>query len=219
MPVPVATGSRFAHSPRWVFPPTGVVMLEPVLARVDRDFDAAIERWSELLRIPSISTDPDHTDDMRRAAQWLVASLQSMGFEASVRETDGHPAVIAHHPGPGDDAPHLLYYGHYDVQPPDPLELWDSGPFEPTLVEGPHGRRMVARGAVDDKGQLMMWLEALRAWHAEHGTLPVRVTVLLEGEEEVGSRNLRPFLERNRDELAADVCVVSDTTMWDVDTP
>ena len=194
-------------------------MLEPVLARVDRDFDAAIERWSELLRIPSISTDPDHADDMRRAAQWLVESLQSMGFEASVRETDGHPAVIAHHLGPGDGAPHLLYYGHYDVQPPDPLDQWDSGPFEPTLVEGPHGRRMVARGAVDDKGQLMMWLEALRAWHAEHGTLPVRATVLLEGEEEVGSRNLRPFLERNRDELAADVCIVSDTTMWDVDTP
>lgn len=194
-------------------------MLEPVLARIDRDFDAAIERWSELLRIPSVSTDPAHEADMRRAAQWLVEALQGMGFDAAIRETDGHPAVLAHHPGPGTDAPHLLYYGHYDVQPPDPLDQWNSGPFEPTIVDGPHGRRMVARGAVDDKGQLMMWLEALRAWQAEHGDLPVRTTVLVEGEEEVGSRNLRPFLEQCRDELAADVCIVSDTTMWDVDTP
>ena len=194
-------------------------MLDAVLSRVDADFDGAVERWSELLRIPSVSTDPEHLDDMHRAARWLVDSLGSMGFEASIRPTDGHPAVVAHHPGPGRDAPHLLYYGHYDVQPPDPLEEWDSDPFEPTLVDGPHGRRMVARGAVDDKGQLMMWLEALRAWQAVHGNLPARVSVLVEGEEEVGSRNLRPFLERHRDELAADVCIVSDTTMWDVDTP
>ncbi|MDX1608899.1 MAG: dipeptidase [Halofilum sp. (in: g-proteobacteria)] len=194
-------------------------MLDPVLARIDRDFDAGVERWSQLLRIPSISTDPAHGDDMRRAAQWLLDTLGEIGFEGGIRETDGHPAVLMQHPGPGGDAPHLLYYGHYDVQPPDPLEEWDADPFEPTLVDGPHGRRMVARGAVDDKGQLMMWVEALRAWHAEHGGLPVRATVLIEGEEEVGSRNLRPFLERWRDQLDADVCVVSDTTMWDIDTP
>lgn len=194
-------------------------MLDPVLARIDRDFDAAVGRWSQLLRIPSVSTDPAHGDDMRRAAQWLLKTLGEIGFEGGIRETDGHPAVLMHHPGPGNDAPHLLYYGHYDVQPPDPLDEWGADPFEPTLVDGPHGRRMVARGAVDDKGQLMMWVEALRAWHAEHGGLPVRASVLIEGEEEVGSRNLRPFLERWRDELAADVCVVSDTTMWDVDTP
>lgn len=194
-------------------------MLEPVLRRIDDGLEASIGRWSELLRIPSVSTDPAYADDARRAAQWLVEVLGDLGFEAGVRETDGHPAVIGHHPGPGGDAPHLLYYGHYDVQPPDPVELWDSGPFEPTLVDGPHGRRMVARGAVDDKGQLMTWLEALRAWRDTHGSLPLRVTVLLEGEEEVGSRNLRPLLERHRDELAADACVVSDTAMWDVDTP
>lgn len=194
-------------------------MLKPVLARIDRDLDASVERWAELLRIPSVSTDPAHESDMRHAAQWLVDALRAMGFEADIRETEGHPAVLAHHPGPGVESPHLLYYGHYDVQPPDPLDEWHSGPFDPTLVDGPHGRRMVARGAVDDKGQLMMWLEALRAWHAEHGDLPVRTTVLIEGEEEVGSRNLRPFLEQYRDEIAADVCIVSDTTMWDVDTP
>jgi len=195
-------------------------MLDPVIARIDADLEAALGRWSELLRIPSVSTDPAYAADMRRAAAWLVKTFESLGFSAEIRETDGHPVMLAHYPGPGGDAPHLLYYGHYDVQPPDPVELWDSGPFEPTLVDGPHGRRMVARGAVDDKGQLMMWVEALRAWKTVHGSLPVEVTVLVEGEEEVGSRNLRPFLERYRDELgAADVCVVSDTTMWDVDTP
>ncbi|MHC4383074.1 MAG: M20/M25/M40 family metallo-hydrolase, partial [Planctomycetota bacterium] len=115
--------------------------------------------------------------------------------------------------------PHLLYYGHYDVQPPDPLDLWDSPPFEPTIVEGPHGRRLVARGAVDDKGQLMTFVEAFRAWHDVHGTLPVKVTVLLEGEEESGSPSLDPFLSAHREMLAADVCIVSDTGMWDIDTP
>lgn len=194
-------------------------MLDPVLARIDAGLEESIERWSQLLRIPSVSTDPAYADDIRRAAQWLVETLEPLGFTVEIRETDGHPVVLGRHPGPGGDVPRLLYYGHYDVQPPEPLEAWDAGPFEPTLVEGPHGRRMVARGAVDDKGQLMMWVEALRAWHAEHGDLPVAATVLLEGEEEVGSRNLRAFLERTKDELAADVCVVSDTTMWDIDTP
>jgi len=194
-------------------------MLDPVLRHIDAGLDGAIERWSELLRIPSVSTDPAYEGSMREAAQWLRDRLEPMGFTAEIRETDGHPVVIAHHPGPDNDAPRILYYGHYDVQPPDPLDEWEHDPFDPTLVDGPHGRRMVARGAVDDKGQLMMWFEALRAWHAEHGNLPVAVTVLLEGEEEVGSRNLRPVLERYRDELAADVCIVSDTAMWDVDTP
>jgi len=194
-------------------------MLEPVVSRIDREFDASIERWSALLRIASISTDPAHADDMLQAAQWLVDTLSELGFEGGIRETDGHPAVLMQYRHADADAPHLLYYGHYDVQPPDPLEDWDADPFEPTLVAGPHGRRMVARGAVDDKGQLMMWVEALRAWQAEHGSLPARITVLVEGEEEIGSRNLRAFLERHRDELGADVCIVSDTTMWDVDTP
>lgn len=194
-------------------------MLDPVLQRIDRDLEAAIARWSDLLRIPSVSADPAYADDVRRAADWLADELAGLGFSAQIRETPGHPVVLAHHPGPDKDAPHLLYYGHYDVQPPDPVELWDTGPFEPTLVDGPHGRRMVCRGAVDDKGQLMLWLEAMRAWKAVHGTLPVEATVVLEGEEEVGSVNLRGFLEDNREALAADVCVVSDTAMLDVDTP
>jgi len=194
--------------------------LEPVLAHLDADREGAIGRWMELLRIPSIGTDPAFAAETRRAAAWLAGRLQAIGFEAGVRETGGQPAVVAHHPGPGGDAPHLLYYGHYDVQPPDPLELWQSPPFEPTLADGPHGPRMVARGAVDDKGQIMTWLEALGAWHAVHGGPPARISVFVEGEEESGSASLEPFLEANREELgAADVCVVSDTTMWDVDTP
>ncbi len=194
-------------------------MLDPVLQRIDQDFEAAIGRWSDLLRIPSVSADPAYAQSVREAAEWLAAELDGLGFQVEIQETPGHPVVLGHHPGPHADAPHLLYYGHYDVQPPDPVELWDTGPFEPTIVDGPHGRRMVCRGAVDDKGQLMLWLEALRAWKAVHGTLPVAATVVLEGEEEVGSVNLRGFLEDNRDALAADVCVVSDTTMLDVDTP
>ena len=108
--------------------------------------------------------------------------------------------VLGHHPGPaGTKAPRILFYGHYDVQPPDPLELWHSPPFEPQLVDGPHGKRIVARGAVDDKGQSMMFIEALRAWKAVGGGIPAPVTVLLEGEEEIGSPNLEPFLVANKD--------------------
>jgi acetylornithine deacetylase/succinyl-diaminopimelate desuccinylase-like protein len=194
--------------------------LEPVLAHLSRSRGAAIERWKDLLRIPSIGADPAHDGDTRRAASWMVDGLASIGFEASLRETPGQPMVVAHHPGPGDGAaPHVLYYGHYDVQPADPLGLWQTPPFEPTLVEAEHGARMVARGAVDDKGQVMTWLEAMRAWHEVHRTLPIRVTAFLEGEEESGSPSLEPFVRAHKDELAADICVVSDTNMWDIETP
>jgi acetylornithine deacetylase/succinyl-diaminopimelate desuccinylase-like protein len=196
------------------------LLLEPVLAHLDANRAPAIERWKELLRIPSIGTDPTRNADTRRAAEWLVSNLRSIGFDTSLRETAGQPMVVGHHPGPdGAAGPHVLYYGHYDVQPVEPLELWLSPPFEPTMVTTERGPRFVARGAVDDKGQVMTWLEALRAWHEVHGNLPVRVSVFLEGEEESGSPSLVPFLEANRDELRADVCVVSDTGMWDIDTP
>ena len=194
--------------------------LEPVLAHLEASLDASIERWKDLLRIPSIGTDPGHRSDVRRAAEWLVVQLRALGFDAAARDTPGQPIVVGHHPGPGGaGGPRVLYYGHYDVQPPDPLELWDSPPFEPTIVDAAHGPRMVARGAVDDKGQLMTWLEALRAWHSVHGTLPVAVSVFVEGEEESGSPSLESFLESHRDELRADLCVVSDTNMWNIETP
>lgn len=191
----------------------------PVLDRIDRDFDHAVARLSDLLRIPSISTDPAYRDQTRQAATWLADDLATIGFDASVRDTTGHPMVVAEHAAADEDAPTILYYGHYDVQPPDPLELWDSPPFEPVVTESAHGKKIVARGAVDDKGQLMTFIEAFRAWKQEHGSLPVHVKVMLEGEEESGSPSLDPFLNANREALQADVCVVCDTGMWDIDTP
>jgi acetylornithine deacetylase/succinyl-diaminopimelate desuccinylase-like protein len=194
--------------------------LDAVLTRLLANRAPAIERWKELLRIPSIGTDPARKADTRRAAEWLVENLRATGFDAALRETAGQPMVVGHHPGAGNGArPHVLYYGHYDVQPVEPLELWLSPPFEPTMLTTDRGERLVARGAVDDKGQVMTWLEALRAWHDVHGGPPVPVSVFLEGEEESGSPSLVPFLEENRGELEADVCVVSDTGMWDIDTP
>lgn len=199
--------------------------VEAVLDQLDATREASVARWQELLRLPSVGTDPAHQADTRAAAEWLSGQFEGLGFTASVRPTAGQPMVVAHHPGAGSGpaagrGPHILYYGHYDVQPPDPLELWDTPPFEPTIGEGPRGPRMTARGAVDDKGQLMTWLEALRGWVDTHGAPPVPVTAFLEGEEESGSPSLEPFLADHRDELArADLCVVSDTLMWDVDTP
>ncbi len=188
-------------------------------AWIDANRDASLERLFAVLRFPSIGTDPAHARDTRACADWLVAELAAMGFAARVVPTGGQPMVLAHHPGDGSDGPHLLYYGHYDVQPADPIELWETPPFEPRLVEGPHGDRIVARGAVDDKGQLTTFLEAFRAWIATTGSLPCPVTVFLEGEEESGSPSLEPFLEAHAEELRADVCVVSDTGMWDIATP
>ncbi|HLY58609.1 MAG TPA: M20/M25/M40 family metallo-hydrolase [Stellaceae bacterium] len=199
--------------------------VEPVLRHLEQDFDQAVERYLALLRIPSVSTDPAYKQETRRAGQTLSDELATLGFETSLRDTPGHPVVVAHHPGPGgaksdNGGPHLLYYGHYDVQPPDPLDLWDSPPFQPVIVEANRGPRVVARGAVDDKGQVRTFMEAFRGWHAVHGTLPVKITVLLEGEEETGSPSLPPFLDKHREELSApDVAIVTDTNSWDIDTP
>ncbi len=193
---------------------------ETVLAQADRNFADDQRRWIDWLRIPSIGAAPEHAADCRVAAEFARQQLQDMGFDAKLRETGGHPAIVAHHPGPaGKQVPHLLYYGHYDVQPADPLELWHSPPFEPTIVDGPHGPRVYARGAVDDKGQVSMWLGAFRAWFDATGSMPCRITALIEGEEETGSVNFKPFVIANRDELKADICIISDTGMWDIDTP
>ena len=194
--------------------------IDQVLAQAEAGFAAAQQRWLDWLRIPSIGAAPEHAADCRAAAEFARQQLEDMGFVAQLRETGGHPAIVAHHPGPGGkDVPHLLYYGHYDVQPADPLDLWHSPPFEPTIVDGPHGPRVYARGAVDDKGQVAMWLGAFRAWFESTGTLPCRITALIEGEEETGSLNFKPFVIANRAELKADICIISDTGMWDIDTP
>ena len=193
--------------------------LDPVLTAIDQGLDDSVARLFDLLRIPSISTDPAHKPDCRKAAQWLVRELEDIGFEASVRDTPGHPMVVGHDHAAGPDTPHVLFYGHYDVQPVDPLALWHDAPFEPRLKEEDGLTVIAARGASDDKGQLMTLVEAARAFKAVHGRLPCRVSVLFEGEEESGSPSLIPFLEQNAGELKADVALVCDTNMWDPQTP
>ena len=195
-------------------------IVNAVLQHADAQLDRSRETLFDLLRIPSISAQEAHREDCARAAEWVRDRLVALGFRTEIRPTPGHPVVLGHFDGPADyRGPHVLVYGHYDVQPPDPLELWNSPPFEPQLVDGPRGKRFVARGAVDDKGQTTMFLEALRAWHEVGGGIPAKLTVLIEGEEEVGSRNLEPFLKANKAELKSDIALISDTNMWDVDTP
>ena len=190
--------------------------LDDVLARIDHDLPAATDRLLELLRIPSISTDPAFKADCDRAADWLVADLKSMGVDAEKRATPGHPMVVGH---VGEGKPHLLFYGHYDVQPVDPLNLWDRDPFDPAIEDTEKGRVIRGRGAADDKGQLMTIIEALRAWKEVKGDWPCRITFFLEGEEESGSPSLVPFMEENAQELKADVAMICDTGLFESKTP
>lgn len=191
--------------------------LDPVLDRIDADLDAALERLKDLLRIPSISTDPAYKDDCRKAADWLVADLAALGVEAEARATPGHPMVVGH---VGDGTPHVLFYGHYDVQPVDPLTLWHRDPFDPAIEDAPHGKVIRGRGSSDDKGQLMTFVEACRAWKAVTGAWPCRITFLFEGEEESGSPSLVPFLKEHRDELSQpDLALICDTGLFNRDTP
>lgn len=172
------------------------------------------------MRIPSISTDPAYASHCHKAAEFLADYLIGLSFSASVRNTTGHPMVVAHHDGENADCPHVLFYGHYDVQPVDPLNLWHSDPFDPAIREGANGEKIITgRGTSDDKGQLLTFLEALRAFKQERGGVPLKVTILFEGEEESGSPSLLPFLEANKDELKADFAMVCDTGMWDAQTP
>lgn len=192
--------------------------LDTVLAQIDTNIDAAVGRLFEFIAIPSVSTDPAFKPECQRAAEWAAKALTDIGFEASVRPTAGHPMVLAKAKATRPDVPHVLFYGHYDVQPADPLELWTTPPFEARRAEGPHGTQLVGRGTADDKGQLLTFIEACRAFR-ETGGLPCHVTVLLEGEEETGSPSLPTFLAENRSELRADVALVCDTLMWDHETP
>ena len=190
--------------------------LDAVLARIDSDLPATTDRLLELLRIPSISTDPAFKADCDTAADWLVKDLQSLGVDAAKHPTPGHPMVMGHIPG---DGPHLLFYGHYDVQPVDPLNLWDRDPFDPQVEDTPKGKVIRGRGAADDKGQLMTFVEACRAWKAVNGTLPCAITFFFEGEEESGSPSLIPFMEAHKDALKADLALICDTGLFDSRVP
>jgi acetylornithine deacetylase/succinyl-diaminopimelate desuccinylase-like protein len=191
--------------------------LDAVLAHIDADIDNSLERLFALLRIKSISTDPAFAADCKAAAEHLAKDFASLGFATDVRPTGGHPAVVGKSNGTG---PRVMFYGHYDVQPVDPLNLWEHPPFEPAVRTLPDGRKaIVARGAEDDKGQLMTFVEACRAWKKVTGGFPLPITLLIEGEEECGSKNLGAFLESNKNDLAADFVLVCDTGMWDQNTP
>lgn len=190
--------------------------LDAVLARIDADLPQALERLMALLRIPSISTDPAYRGDCAKAADWLVEDLKGLGFDAASRATPGHPMVVGHG---GAGGRHLLFYGHYDVQPVDPLALWARDPFDPAIEETAKGKVIRARGSSDDKGQLMTFLEACRAWKAVHGTLPCKLTIFLEGEEESGSPSLIPFMKENAGELRADLALICDTGLFEDAVP
>ncbi|MCR8825580.1 M20/M25/M40 family metallo-hydrolase [Pseudosulfitobacter koreensis] len=194
--------------------------LDATLAHIDANLSDATDRLLELLRIPSISTDPAYKADCDTAADWLVADLQSIGIDATKRPTPGHPMVVGHVGADADStAPHLLFYGHYDVQPVDPLELWERDPFDPQVEDTPKGKVIRGRGAADDKGQLMTFVEACRAWKAVNGTLPCRITFFFEGEEESGSPSLVPFMKENAEELTADFALICDTGLFESKTP
>ncbi len=190
--------------------------LDAVLARIDQDLPQALDRLMVLLRIPSISTDPAYKAECAKAADWLVEDLKGLGFDATSRPTPGHPMVVGHG---GTGGRHLLFYGHYDVQPVDPLSLWDRDPFDPEIQAGPKGPLIRGRGASDDKGQLMTFVEACRAWKAVHGSLPGKLTIFLEGEEESGSPSLIPFMQDNAAELKAEIALICDTGLFDDQTP
>lgn len=192
--------------------------LDAVLDRIDQDIDQSLERLFALLRIASVSTDPAFKDQCRAAAEYVASDLKSIGFETSVRPTAGHPVVVGK--ANGMTGPRVLFYGHYDVQPVDPVNLWKTPPFEPRIETLPDGRKIiVARGACDDKGQAMTFIEACRAFKAVTGKLPLPITMMIEGEEECGSRNLFKFVRDNAAEFKLDLALVCDTAMWDAVTP
>ena len=185
-------------------------MSQDLAAHFDATATRARDELFDFLRIPSVSARSEHDADTRRAAEWVRGALDAIGLQAEVIETPGHPIVLGEWRAAEAGRPTLLIYGHYDVQPAEPLELWDSPAFEPTVRDG----NVYARGSVDDKGQLFLHVKALEAHLAARGTLPVNVIVLAEGEEEVGSVNLEAFIEANHERLACDAVIISDSAMF-----
>src|SRR2546423_11773533 len=177
---------------------------------IEENQDRLLDELKDLLRIPSISTLPEHKDDVRRAAEYVAEKLRAAGMEnVEIIPTEGHPLVYAdwlHAPG----KPTVLCYGHYDVQPADPLEEWKSPPFEPEVRDG----NIYGRGTADDKGQMYMHVKAIEALRTVNGTLPINVKFLVEGEEEVGGESIAKYVAENPEKLKADVALVSDTELF-----
>ncbi|HEX6062787.1 MAG TPA: M20/M25/M40 family metallo-hydrolase, partial [Longimicrobiales bacterium] len=169
----------------------------------------------DFLRIPSVSARSEHNQDTARAAQWVADRTRELGMKVEVHATKGHPIVVAEYRDAGPQAPTILIYGHYDVQPVEPLDLWQSPPFEPVIRDG----KIFARGSVDDKGQLYLHVKAAEAHIKTAGKLPVNLVMVFEGEEEVGSEQLLPFVTAHAQLLACDAVVISDTAMLGLDTP
>ena len=184
--------------------------MSDVQAYIGRELGRFTDEILEFLRFPSVSAKSEHNPDTRRASEWLRDRMEDSGFEAEVLETAGHPVTLGEWRGAGLDAPTVLVYGHYDVQPVEPLDLWDSPPFEPEFRDG----RLYARGSTDDKGQLYLHIKAAEAHLKEEGSLPINLIVLAEGEEEIGSPNLVPFVEAHRERLACHAVVISDSAMF-----
>jgi len=185
-------------------------------ARAPANAERFLAELFEFLRIPSLSGDPAHAADVRRAAEWLAEHMRGLGLDkVAVMETAGHPVVYGEWLGAGPEQPTFLVYGHYDVVPAAMEDGWSTPPFEPVVKNG----RIYARGATDDKGQLFIHVKALESYLKTAGTAPVNVKFLIEGEEEVSSPNLKPFIETHLDLLKADVCVISDSSMPSIDRP
>ncbi len=194
--------------------------LDPALSVADEQFESSLERLFALLRIRSISTDSAFDGEVKACAAHVHGELESLGFQVTTHTTPGHPMIVAKWKNAASQGPHVLFYGHYDVQPVDPLELWDRDPFDPVLETRADGsKKIIARGAADDKGQIMTFIEACRACIKATGALPVPVTILFEGEEESGSPSLPAFLDAHAEDLKADVALVCDTNMWNRETP
>jgi len=189
--------------------------MDRVLSYLEANHDQALEGLKDFLRIPSVSTHPHHKADVLHCAEYLADELRRIGMKrVDVVPTAGHPIVYAEWlEAPGQ--PTVLMYGHYDVQPAEPFDLWESDPFDPTIRDG----NLFARGSTDDKGQVWLHVKALEAHLEQHGRLPVNVKMLIEGEEEVASAHLDEYIERHKEDLTADVVMISDTTMYDYERP
>lgn len=193
--------------------------MENILNFVDKELSTSLDRLFDLLKIPSISADPAHQMDCRHAAEWLQNYLKEIGFTSAIHETGGHPIVQAQDLS-AESGPHILFYGHYDVQPVDPLDLWDIPPFQPCIKIGKNNQKIIhGRGSSDDKGQLLTFLEACRAIRKQSGKMPLKITILLEGEEENGGEHLPGFLAEQKGKLFPDMAFICDTDMATPDIP